>query len=146
MASGHVSRFYRPNTWQHRPSLRREDFSCQPGAVHTWHIATFRCDVELGHYRGIADIEQRCTRSTPRNDDISSSALKFPQRHAAPFHRPLRGNDVQCVAINPKRHITTATNTLSLIPLSGHSGRGRTCCSLAATTLVSLAPTPLPTY
>ena len=35
MASGHVSRFYRPNTWQHRPSLRREDFSCQPGAVHT---------------------------------------------------------------------------------------------------------------
>ena len=36
MASGHVSRFYRPNTWQHRPSLRREEFSCQPGAVHTW--------------------------------------------------------------------------------------------------------------
>jgi hypothetical protein len=39
MASGHVNRIYRPNTWQHRPSLRREDFSCQPGAVHTWHLA-----------------------------------------------------------------------------------------------------------
>jgi len=25
MASGHVNRIYRPNTWQHRPSLRRED-------------------------------------------------------------------------------------------------------------------------
>src|SRR6266571_3654928 len=37
MASGHVNRIYRPNTWLHRPSLRREDFSCQPGAVHTWH-------------------------------------------------------------------------------------------------------------
>src|ERR1700682_1851259 len=37
MASGHVNRTYRPNTWLHRPSLRREDFSCQPGAVHTWH-------------------------------------------------------------------------------------------------------------
>src|SRR6267378_2575001 len=37
MASGHVNRTYRPNTWQHRPSLRREVFSCQPGAVHTWH-------------------------------------------------------------------------------------------------------------
>jgi hypothetical protein len=37
MASGHVNRIYRPNTWQHRPSLRREDFTCQPGAVHTWH-------------------------------------------------------------------------------------------------------------
>src|SRR5438046_6070270 len=39
MASGHVNRIYRPNTWPHRPSLRREDFSCQPGAVHTWHKA-----------------------------------------------------------------------------------------------------------
>jgi hypothetical protein len=37
MASGHVNRTKRPNTWQHRPSLRREDSSCQTGAVHTWH-------------------------------------------------------------------------------------------------------------
>src|SRR5687768_2322183 len=36
MASGHVYRANRPNTWPHRPSLRREDSSCQPGAVHTW--------------------------------------------------------------------------------------------------------------
>ena|SRR5713101_7563059 len=48
MASGHVNRTYRPNTWLHRPSLRREDFSCQPGAVHTWHLASFRCDAEFG--------------------------------------------------------------------------------------------------
>ncbi len=39
MASGHVNRANRPNTWLHRPSLRREDSSCQPGAVHTWHLA-----------------------------------------------------------------------------------------------------------
>ena len=39
MASGHVNRIYRPNTWPHRPSLRREDFSCQLGAVHTWHFS-----------------------------------------------------------------------------------------------------------
>ena len=38
MASGHVNRIYRPNTWPHRPSLRREDFTCQLGAVHTWQI------------------------------------------------------------------------------------------------------------
>jgi hypothetical protein len=37
MASGHVNRTNRPNTWLHRPSLRREDSPCQPGAVHTWH-------------------------------------------------------------------------------------------------------------
>ena len=39
MASGHVNRIYRPNTWQHRPSLQREESPCQPGAVHTWHLA-----------------------------------------------------------------------------------------------------------
>jgi hypothetical protein len=36
MASGHVNRTYRPNTWLHRPSLRRKVFPCQLGAVHTW--------------------------------------------------------------------------------------------------------------
>ena len=40
MASGHVNRTQRPNTWLHRPSLQREDFPCQLGAVHTWPIAT----------------------------------------------------------------------------------------------------------
>jgi hypothetical protein len=39
MVSGHVNRIQRPNTWLHRPSLRREDSSCQPGAVHTWHFS-----------------------------------------------------------------------------------------------------------
>src|ERR1700722_20687145 len=40
MASGHVNRTQRPNTWLHRPSLRREDSPCQLGAVHTWPITT----------------------------------------------------------------------------------------------------------
>ena len=39
MASGHVNRINRPNTWLHRPTLRREVLTCQPGAVHTWHLA-----------------------------------------------------------------------------------------------------------
>jgi len=53
MASGHVNRTNRPNTWLHRPSLdvntwlhrpslRREDSPCQPGAVHTWHLSDLR--------------------------------------------------------------------------------------------------------
>ena len=57
MASGHVNRIYRPNTWLHRPSLRREDFSCQPGAVHTWHetdmpkyLGDVRCWVNSGKH------------------------------------------------------------------------------------------------
>ena len=36
MASGHVNRANRPNTWPLRPTLQSEDSSCQPGAVHTW--------------------------------------------------------------------------------------------------------------
>jgi len=47
MASGHVNRINRPNTWLHRPATRREDFPCQPGAVHTWHKATDRCSAEI---------------------------------------------------------------------------------------------------
>jgi hypothetical protein len=44
MASGHVNRTNRPNTWLHRPSLRREESSCHPGAVHTWHDS----DISIG--------------------------------------------------------------------------------------------------
>jgi hypothetical protein len=39
MASGHVYRANRPNTWLHRPTLQSADSSCQPGAVHTWPIS-----------------------------------------------------------------------------------------------------------
>jgi len=39
MASGHVNRIKRPNTWLHRPMLQnREESSCQTGAVHTWRL------------------------------------------------------------------------------------------------------------
>ncbi len=31
MASGHVNRTNRPNTWLHRPATRREDSPCQLG-------------------------------------------------------------------------------------------------------------------
>jgi len=48
MASGHENRASRPNTWLHRPSCKREENPCQQGAVHTWHLASFRCDAEFG--------------------------------------------------------------------------------------------------
>jgi hypothetical protein len=52
MASGHVNRSKRPNTWLHRPACGREESPCQLGAVHTWH----KCEVSerLLHvgYRG----------------------------------------------------------------------------------------------
>jgi hypothetical protein len=50
MASGHVNRTKRPNTWLHRPDLRREDSPCQLGAVHTWpegEVNRARCNVRF---------------------------------------------------------------------------------------------------
>jgi hypothetical protein len=47
MASGHVNRINRPNTWLHRPTCKREKRPCQLGAVHTWHNATFCCDASI---------------------------------------------------------------------------------------------------
>jgi hypothetical protein len=64
MASGHVNRINRPNTWLHRPSLRREDSPCQLGAVHTWPFATFRWAAELGRYQSRADMAQLAAGST----------------------------------------------------------------------------------
>jgi hypothetical protein len=66
MASGHVNRTNRPNTWLHRPTLRREDSSCQPGAVHTWPVSTVRCDAEKSPVLRV----MRKSASRARNDVI----------------------------------------------------------------------------
>ena len=56
MASGDVNRTQRPNTWLHRPSLRREDFPCQLGAVHTWSEASFGATQWIGALREVYSI------------------------------------------------------------------------------------------
>ena len=53
MASGHVNRINRPNTWLHRPMLRREVLTCQPGAVHTWHLADIDADARACPLLGV---------------------------------------------------------------------------------------------
>jgi hypothetical protein len=39
MASGHVNRTKRPNTWLHRPACGVKKVLANLGAVHTWHEA-----------------------------------------------------------------------------------------------------------
>ena len=39
MASGHVNRANRPNTWLRRPALQREETPCQPGSRHFCDLA-----------------------------------------------------------------------------------------------------------
>ena len=58
MASGHANRANRPNTWLHRPATRREVLTCQPGAVHTWHIADIDADDEHVRLPPITDVWQ----------------------------------------------------------------------------------------
>ena len=53
MASGHVNRANRPNTWLHRPALQREEKPCQQGAVHTWHNSEVAADASFGRFRGL---------------------------------------------------------------------------------------------
>ena len=45
MASGHVNRINRPNTWLLRPDAQRAKSSYQHGAVHTWHKRDIRSGI-----------------------------------------------------------------------------------------------------
>ena len=66
MASGHANRANRPNTWLHRPATRREVLTCQPGAVHTWHLADIHTAPSMSALGGRADIPK--SRSNVPND------------------------------------------------------------------------------
>ena len=55
MASGHVNRTQRPNTWLLRPGLRREESPCQRGAVHTWHDPEIR--LRCNEFRQLLGVE-----------------------------------------------------------------------------------------
>jgi hypothetical protein len=57
MASGHVNRTNRPNTWLHRPTCKREKKPCQLGAVHTSGLSQTICS--LSAFGDKADIRQR---------------------------------------------------------------------------------------
>jgi hypothetical protein len=84
MASGHVNRTQRPNTWLHRPTLRREDSPCQLGAVHTWPETEVtrrprfgRDRVKSRHNSDIAEVK--------RMTHICHSAINFAVMHNSVF-------------------------------------------------------------
>jgi hypothetical protein len=61
MASGHVNRTNRPNTWLHRPATRREDSPCQLGAVHTWHKGDIPTALTNVRFQGVISTDRRNT-------------------------------------------------------------------------------------
>ena len=84
MASGHVNRINRPNTWLHRPSLRREDSSCQPGAVHTWHIASVIAAQRHVRSWGLNGLHHRRSRSDASGlrPTFIPDSIRVPERVA----------------------------------------------------------------
>src|SRR5262245_23272872 len=90
MASGHVNR---ANKAEHMAAphrnLRREDFPCQFGAVHTWPISVF---VEQPGFRLLTRAKPRCralpfmaaiARSGPRESigsDLGFQSISFAAR------------------------------------------------------------------
>src|SRR5262245_32304796 len=93
MASGHVNRANRPNTRLHRPTLLREESSCQLGAVHTrGQSGKHMLDVSFSHF----DPERTCTDLSihGRRARSESSQLKVHKlrphtsSHRARLHSP----------------------------------------------------------
>ena len=84
MASGHVNRTNRPNTWLHRPAMRREDSPCQLGAVHTWHLAdlALRPDFDELGVSGLASMYPTFDWSAVLRAimDISARAISLTDR------------------------------------------------------------------
>jgi hypothetical protein len=84
MASGHVYRVERPNTWPHRPRLLSEDSTCQPGAVHTWPNSDLSARL------------RQCPPSGPLRKCVTARLSHAPPNepddsHEAPHRRSARG-------------------------------------------------------
>jgi hypothetical protein len=107
-----VNRTNRPNTWLHRPSLRRDDSSCQPGAVHTWHN-TAQIDVRSNvGYWGISGI----VAGRPNPTFMTRSGLREHSRECFEFlDGPL---DVAKSAFNATRQLVERFE-LCLAPRGG---------------------------
>ena len=73
MASGHVNRINRPNTWLHRPATRREVLTCQPGAVHTLHLADVDGGAVVSAFRSKGDCRIRDLRYANERSLVSGS-------------------------------------------------------------------------
>jgi hypothetical protein len=121
MASGHVNRTNRPNTWLHRPATRREDSPCQLGAVHTWHVSTvFECPPfgrywrQTGH-RDKAKMERMTLTGPPSilsTLDLTYSKARGPAR---PPPRSDRNQRFRCSRICRARLPWTDTCLIELL-------------------------------
>jgi hypothetical protein len=124
MASGHVNRTQRPNTWLHRPSLRREDSPCQLGAVHTRPIGRRRSSFKFSSAPAICSIAGR-SRSSKRKPASVTDTLRV----------------VRCSRRTPRRSSSCRIEWLSAdgVTLSCDAAARKLRCSATMTNAVRLA-------
>src|SRR5262249_5627658 len=116
MASGHVNRANRPNTWLHRPRLQREDSPCQLGAVHTWHKA----DIDV---RGAPSRNRRRAATPAIGPSGAVAEAGFAIALAAMLsERPVHGTGIQSGAQHDGR---TDTMRIAVIGAGGGGGACR---------------------
>ena len=105
MASGHVNRTQRPNTWLHRPTLRREDSPCQLGAVHTWPISA----------APTSRLRVRYWEFSCRAGSMAGAAVDNPHRRFATSFAALQGVASALIWRPRRRKIRSQRRTTSLI-------------------------------
>src|SRR5215813_8013850 len=105
MASGHMNRANRPNTWPHRPACKREEKPCQLGAVHTWHKADKSRLLLFVRFRGKADIDG----TTLTESDLLRHALK----QIRPSPSPPKARRQRRTTRSPRGHEPTAPSPWS---------------------------------
>ena len=121
MASGHVNRAERPNTWPHRPICTREESSCQLGAVHTWPIATERISMTDRRFRGIAEVARPAACSTGSRLTHGNRRTAPSEKGFSPFlsnTRAVRTESVHLIVPNTEQSRTESAAQL-------HRGRRR---------------------
>src|SRR5215467_5350328 len=77
MASGHINRANRPNTWLHRPAANVKKSLANSGAVHTWHKADIPRCLLFVRFRGGADRHRGVASPASAVDDPYSDISAF---------------------------------------------------------------------
>ena len=116
MASGHVNRKRRPNTWLLRPNLRRAESPCRHGAVHTWHKADIGRDARGRQLSGAKQTFRTKARPRPlMTQSRRDLDLGFWRLGSRTFPNSARRSGLWC----RRRSRTAPSHLPAILPLPG---------------------------
>jgi len=109
MASGHVNRTNRPNTWLHRPACGREESPCQPGAVHTWHFASNEPCAQDVRNLGISGLSSDAANDL-QNETFRHQSARSPRAASGVQLRRRRANRFSVVSASKFVAVSTSSD------------------------------------